>query len=149
MKAINFLFLLSVVLASVDIRGEGRPEKADEAQKSSVLEQLQGIDELNPRDWGIRNGCISMSRVRSIDFVDDQKALISLSGKKKKALLTLRRECRGIESNGFVHQSRSGDICARFDSLKVIRSGFTCQIESIEPYVELEEPSPEKDGNEN
>ena len=43
---------------------------------------------LNPKVWGIHNGCVSRSRIRHINFIDDEKAIIDMMG-KKKILLTM------------------------------------------------------------
>jgi hypothetical protein len=108
--------------------------KVDDAD---VLNRLKNLSDVDPREWGIRNGCISLRRIKNIRFVDDQSAVIEMRG-KKKALLRLRRECRGIKSEGFAHQARGGQLCARFDHLEVLNRGFPCTIESIEPYLEVE-----------
>ena len=48
----------------------------EEAQEISIIDRLRAIDDVNGRDWGIRNGCISLNRIRSINFIDDQSAVI-------------------------------------------------------------------------
>ena len=111
-------------------------DKGVKTPGSSILDRLKGISNLNLADWGIRNGCISLVRVKSIRFVDDQSAVIELKG-KKKALLRLRRECPGIKREGFIHRSHGRQLCARFDQFEVIDRGIPCSIESIEPYVEV------------
>ena len=105
-----------------------------------VLDRLKNISEVDPRAWGIRNGCINLRRIKNIRFVDDQSAVIDMRG-NKKALLRLRRECPGIKSEGFSHQPHGGQLCARFDRLEVLNRGFPCSIESIEPYFEVESHS--------
>lgn len=114
-----------------------------EGSADELKTQLDNLEKLDPRKWGIRNGCISLSRIRSINFTDDQTAIVKMTG-RKKALLSLRRECRGIRTNGFVHSTRGDTLCARFDVLRVVDSGSICRIESIVPYVELEEDSPQR-----
>ena len=118
--------------------------------ESSVVESAQDLD---PKDWGIRNGCISRSRIRHMHFVDDETAIIDIMG-KKKVLLTMRRECRGIKREGFISRVRGNSLCARFDRFEVLDTGMPCSIKSLEPYIEpeeedIEEPKDSKDQNEN
>ena len=117
-----------------DIANKNKMDDAD------VMDRLKNISEVDPKEWGIRNGCINLRRIKNIRFVDDQSAVIEMRG-NKKALLRLRRECLGIKSEGFAHQARGGKLCARFDHLEVLDRGFPCSIESIEPYFEVESRS--------
>ena len=73
----------------------------EESQDISIIDRLRAIDDVNGRDWGIRNGCISLRRIRSINFIDDQSAVIQLA-RDKEVILRLRRECRGIGSEAFI-----------------------------------------------
>jgi hypothetical protein len=108
-----------------------------EMDEEDVLERLKNIGDIDPVEWGIRNNCIALRRIKHIRFVDDQSAIIEMRG-NKKALLRLRRECRGIKSEGFLHKARGGSLCVRFDRLEVQNRGMTCSIESIEPYFVVE-----------
>jgi len=102
---------------------------------SSVLVKLEQIEEVDPKEWGIRNGCISRSRIRSIRFIDDQSAIVKMMG-KKKILLTMRKECNGIAREGFITRVNGNKLCAKFDRFEVIDRGISCAIESFEPYIE-------------
>ena len=117
-----------------DIANKNKMDDAD------VMDRLKNISEVDPKEWGIRNGCINLRRIKNIRFVDDQSAVIEMRG-NKKALLRLRRECPGIKREGFLHEARSGQLCARFDRLEVRNRGFPCSIESIEPYFDVESHS--------
>ena len=121
---------------AVDGANQSAGDKRVKTPGSIILDRLKGISDLNPADWGIRNDCISLLRVKNIRFVDDQSAVIELRG-NKKALLRLRRECPGIKREGFIHRSDGRRLCARFDQFEVIDRGIPCSIESIEPYVEV------------
>ena len=109
---------------------------------SSVLERLEQIEEVDPKGWGIRNGCISRARIKSIHFIDDQSAIVNMMG-KKKILLTMRRECRGIKREGYITRVRGNTLCAKFDRFEVIDRGLSCAIKSFEPYIE---PITQEDG---
>ena len=108
---------------------------AEATNTSSVIEKLEQIEGVDYKDWGIRNGCISRSRIRNIHFIDDQSAIIKMTG-KKKILLTMRRECHGIAREGYISRVRGGQLCAKFDRFEVIDRGISCAIKSLEPYVE-------------
>lgn len=136
-----FLFCSSA-LGDDEPQAPGAEDTAVETEMS-LTDKVKQIGDVDPAQYGIRNGCVSLSRIRSINFIDDQTAIVSMRG-RKKILLRLRRECHGIEYNGFVHQTRGQDLCARFDSLRVMRTGTQCQIESLEPYIEVEDPPKEK-----
>ena len=144
-------FVLSVVFSSSAIAELQGSEEINVGMESSVVESAQDLD---PKDWGIRNGCISRSRIRHMHFVDDETAIIDIMG-KKKVLLTMRRECRGIKREGFITRVRGNSLCARFDRFEVLDTGMSCSIKSLEPYIEPEEventenPKDSKDQNEN
>ena len=112
----------------------------EEAQEISIIDRLRAIDDVNGRDWGIRNGCISLNRIRSINFIDDQSAVIQL-GHDKEVILRLRRECRGIGSEVFIYKTRGRQLCERFDSLRLVTTERDCLIQSIEPHLKIEEVS--------
>ena len=111
------------------------PATTEPKNTSRVMDKLEEIEGLDYKDWGIRNGCISRSRIRNIRFIDDQTAIIKMMG-KKKILLTMRRECHGIAREGYISRVRGGQLCAKFDRFEVIDRGISCAIESLEPYVE-------------
>ncbi|MGB2045869.1 MAG: DUF6491 family protein [Porticoccaceae bacterium] len=110
----------------------------EESQDISIIDRLRAIDDVNGRDWGIRNGCISLRRIRSINFIDDQSAVIQL-GRDKEVILRLRRECRGIGSEAFIYKTRGHQLCERFDSLRLVTTERDCLIQSIEPYLKIEQ----------
>ena len=144
-------FVLSVVFSISAIAELEGSEEINVGMESSVVESAQDLD---PKDWGIRNGCISRSRIRHMHFVDDETAIIDIMG-RKKVLLTMRRECRGIKREGFITRVRGNSLCARFDRFEVLDTGTSCAIKSLEPYIEpeevedIEEPKDSKDQNEN
>ena len=153
MKISKFLVatVFSVVFGGSAIAELHGSEESDVGMESSVSELAQDLD---PKDWGIRNGCISRSRIRHMHFVDDETAIIEIMG-KKKVLLTMRRECRGIKREGYITRVRGNQLCARFDRFEVLDTGMSCSIKSLEPYIEPEEaentenPKDSKDQNEN
>ena len=119
--------------------------KATSAEPLSLTDQLKSIkDEVNPAAWKIRNGCVTLKRIKRIRFLDDQTALMSMRG-KKKIILRLKRECPGIKRSGYVHHTVGHRLCAGFDRFSVLGSGFSCRIDSLEPYVNIEEPQSEID----
>ena len=144
-------FVLSVVFSISAIAELEGSEEINVGMESSVVESAQDLD---PKDWGIRNGCISRSRIRHMHFVDDETAIIDIMG-RKKVLLTMRRECRGIKREGFITRVRGNSLCARFDRFEVLDTGISCAIKSLEPYIEpeevedIEEPKDSKDQDEN
>ena len=144
-------FVLSVVFSSSAIAELQGSEEINVGMESSVVESAQDLD---PKDWGIRNGCISRSRIRHMHFVDDETAIIDIMG-RKKVLLTMRRECRGIKREGFITRVRGNLLCARFDRFEVLDTGMSCSVKSLEPYIEpeededIEEPKDSKDQNKN
>jgi hypothetical protein len=144
-------FVFSVVFSVIAIAELQGSEESNGGMESSAPESAQDLD---PKDWGIRNGCISRSRVRHMHFVDDETAIIDIMG-KKKVLLTMRRECRGIKREGFITRVRGNSLCARFDRFEVLDTGISCAIKSLEPYIEpeevedIEEPKDSKDQDEN
>lgn len=130
------LFMLSIV-ATTATSSDTNSAK-EESREISIIDRLNAINEVSARDWGIRNGCISLNRIRSIHFVDDQSAVIQL-GRGKEVILRLRRECRGIRSEAFIYKTRGHQLCERFDSLRLVATERDCLIQSIEPYVKIED----------
>ena len=143
--------VFSIVFSGIAIAELQGSEERNVGMESSAPESAQDLD---PKDWGIRNGCISRSRIRHMHFVDDETAIIDIMG-RKKVLLTMRRECRGIKREGFITRVRGNSLCARFDRFEVLDTGISCAIKSLEPYIEpeevedIEEPKDSKDQNEN
>ena len=140
------LFLPALVFTSstygeqIDINSPSNPKS------SSLADQLSSIEtEIDPAAWNIRNGCVTLRRVKRIKFLDDQTALMSMRNRnpdRKKIILKLRRECPGIKRNGFIHRASGQRLCVGFDRFIVMgSSGFSCRVESLEPYIDIEEPS--------
>lgn len=137
--------LTAVVLASISYGEQVDVNKASAPQVASLTDQLKAIeDEVNPAAWNIRGGCVTLNRVKRIKFLDDQTALMSMRNRnpdRKKIILKLRRECPGIKRNGYIHRTSGLRLCAGFDRFVVMgSSGYSCRIESLEPYVNIEEP---------
>ena len=104
----------------------------------SVVDRMKAIDDVNPKKWGIRKNCLLISSIRSINFRNDQSAIVDI-GRGKEVLLRLRRECKGIRSEGFMYTARGPRLCARFDRFELLRSKRICQIESFEPHLVVED----------
>ena len=109
----------------------------------SILDRMHAIEDVDPKAYGARRGCVSLSRIKHIRFQDDQNAIIDL-GRGKKLLLRLHRECTGIKDKGFEYESRSGQLCAKFAYFNVIGRSMHCTLESITPYVNIEDIKPEE-----
>ena len=115
------------------------------AEPQSLSDRIKGIEyTVNPADWKIHNGCVMLRRIKRIKFVDDQTAILSMRG-KKKVILRLKRNCPGIKSSGFMHQTVGSRLCAGFDRLIAMGTGYSCRIDSLEPDVELEQSPVDKD----
>ena len=121
---------------------EGSPHQSAEGS-ASILERMHAIEDVDPKAYGVRRGCVSLSRIKHIRFQDDQNAIIDL-GRGKKLLLRLHRECTGIKDKGFEYESRSGQLCAKFAYFNVIGRSMHCTLESITPYVNIEDIKPEE-----
>ncbi|MDA9096189.1 hypothetical protein N9J88_07335 [Porticoccaceae bacterium] len=121
---------------------EGSPHQSAEGS-ASILERMHAIEDVDPKAYGVRRGCVSLSRIKHIRFQDDQNAIIDL-GRGKKLLLRLHRECTGIKDKGFEYESRSGQLCAKFAYFNVIGRSMHCTLESITPYVNIEDIKPQE-----
>ena len=129
-----FLFTAFIAEASSDTDANSFPDNA-----STNSTSLPEVDDVEPREWGIRNNCVSINRIRNFSLIDNKSAVLEMLG-GKKILMRFKQDCSGLRHNGFVYSSRSGQLCARFDSIKVLQQGSVCRLESFEPYIELEEP---------
>ena len=109
----------------------------------SILERMHAIEDVDPKAYGVRRGCVSLNRIKHIRFQDDQNAIIDL-GRGKGLLLRLHRECIGIKDKGFEYESRSGQLCARSSYFNVIGRSMHCTLESITPYINIEDIKPEE-----
>ncbi|UTW46173.1 hypothetical protein KFE80_04560 [bacterium SCSIO 12696] len=106
---------------------------------ASEVDELPSDYDLDPKKWGINSGCIRTNRIRSMNFVSDQSAVLKVSG-KKYILMTLSRPCRGVQRRGVSYESRTGRLCARFDRIVSLETGISCQIKSFDPYLLPDEP---------
>ena len=122
---------------------EGSLNTKDAEGSVSILERMHAIEGVDPKAYGVRRGCVSLSRIKHIRFQDDQNAIIDL-GRGKKLLLRLHRECTGIKDKGFEYESRSGQLCAKFAYFNVIGRSMHCTLESITPYVNIEDIKPQE-----
>jgi hypothetical protein len=104
---------------------------------NGVMEKLQSIKDGKHSDFGIKNNCINTSRIRSLNFVDDQMAYLDV-GRGRQVVLYLSDKCPGIKARGFFQKTRANRLCARFDSFEVIDTGMRCRIQSLEPHITLE-----------
>ena len=110
----------------------------------SLMARLGEIDPIDEKKWGIHKGCLDLSRIKKISFIDDQSAIISLGG-KKKASLRLGSVCTGIKSHGYMLIRNNAKVCERFTRFKALVGGMSsCIVAAIDPYVELEDP-PERE----
>ncbi len=99
------------------------------------------IDEdLDPAEWGIHNGCIRTSRIKSLRFIDETSALIEISN-NKTIMMKLKQRCPGVKNHGISYKTQTGTLCARMDFVTSLQTRFSCQIESFEPYLTLDDPS--------
>tara|TARA_B110000503_G_scaffold141860_1_gene236738 strand:+ start:7008 stop:7463 length:456 start_codon:yes stop_codon:yes gene_type:complete len=137
--------LIGVLWFSLVLAAEPAAEDETTAETDrSLTEEMESIDQAVTADaWNIRNGCVPLRRVRRIEFVDDQTAIITLFG-KKKVVLRLQRVCPGIKRNGFLHENRGHRLCEGFDRFTVLGGSMTsCRVESLEPYITIEAAEPE------
>ena len=112
-------------------------DRVESTPNSALIEKLRALDEQRLGNYGIRNNCIKADRIRSIQFEDDQTAVVDM-GLRRKIILTLRRECRGISKQGYIQRTRGNTLCAKFDRFEVLQTGIQCEIESLQPYVRLD-----------
>ena len=139
-----FFTMVSLFTAPVYSEQEDTKTAPDTDKGLSLADQVKSIDDqINPAAWNTRNGCVVLRRIKHIKFVDDQTALMSMRGKnqgRNKIILRLRRECPGIRHSGYVHRTSGLRLCEGFDRFSVMGSGFSCRVESLEPYIDIEEP---------
>lgn len=92
---------------------------------------------LDKAEWGIRNGCIANMNIQRVHFISNTTGLIELNG-NRKVKVTLRNRCSGIRTEGYVHKPINNRFCEG-DMLRVINYGHTCVVDTLEPYIVLEE----------
>ena len=133
------LVILIVKLSWSEIMTEPTNEllRTESQLKNGVMEKLLSINDAKHSDFGIKNNCINTSRIRSLNFVDDQMAYLDV-GRGRQVVLSLSDKCPGIKVRGFIHKTRANRLCARFDSFEVIDTGMRCRIQSLEPHITLD-----------
>lgn len=143
MKLVKLCLPLVLMSALAGLTFAEETPVEQEGESSSVVDRMKAIDEVNPKSWGIRNNCIAVSRIRGINFRDDQSAIVDV-GRGKEVLMRLKRECNGIKIEGYMYKPRGIRLCARYDYLTLLRSKRICHIASFEPYLVVEEPENEE-----
>lgn len=138
------LSLLSMVGLTSFISAQDLSVPETDLGAENSVDDVESVLALDPKAWGIRNGCVSRSRIKSIRWIDDQSAIVHMMG-KKKVLLTLRKECRGIKRHGYLSKVRGNQLCERFDRFQVLEFGTLCTVASLEPYVELPDSNTDSD----
>lgn len=123
------MILLTLLLGNSLLLAEDQPEQP--TQPGAYTE----LDDLNPREWGIDNGCIQTSRIQNFRYFEAGAARVTLVG-GKEVIMRFTNKCSGFRHNGIIYETRIGKLCAGFDSVRVLKQGTICPIESIEPYVE-------------
>lgn len=93
----------------------------------------------------IRNGCINNILIDRVRFDSNTTGIIDLVG-KRKVKITLKNRCPSISTQGYVHKPINNNFCEG-DILRVIGYGYTCVVDTLEPYVEptKEESTPSAD----
>lgn len=119
-----FAIALSVFLISLQALAE---EPSPDGVDPEVREDGDGI---------IRNGCIANMGIRNVKFTSGSTGVIEVQG-NHKLLLTLKRPCPGIRSEGYVHKPINNRFCEG-DMLRVINYGNVCIVDTIRPYVAME-----------
>ena len=109
------------------------PLSADE-EKSRIDKILDaaGDETVDETKWGIRNGCITHTRIKRVHFTSNEIGVIELVG-GDKVVVTLRNRCSGIRNEGYVHKPVNGKFCEG-DMLRVIHYGTVCTVDKIRPY---------------
>ncbi len=102
-----------------------------------TVKLLKSKKTLNLEDWGIYNGCISSNRIQKIKVLDAHSAMLSLVDGKKVKIHFMKR-CDGIKQHGFVYTARNNMFCTHNYSVRVLHTGTHCQVETIEPYLDME-----------
>lgn len=121
------------------------PASGAQTELERGAEPEAGIEDIDPTKWGIRNDCVSTRRIRNADVLSSDTVLLTMTG-GKKILMHFKKSCRGLKHNGFVYSSRTGKLCARFDSVTVMDTGSICLLEAFEPFLELDIAEPINEG---
>lgn len=86
--------------------------------------------------------CLSVSRIRNTDIIDDRTILFFLRGNKQTYRAYLPRECPGLERNDrFAYEARNGQLCD-VDVITVLEQigvsltpTFTCRLGKFIPIT--------------
>lgn len=86
--------------------------------------------------------CLSVSRIRNTDIIDDRTILFFLRGNKETYRAYLPRECPGLERNDrFAYEARNGKLCD-VDVITVLEQigvsltpTFTCRLGKFIPIT--------------
>jgi hypothetical protein len=99
--------------------------------------------------------CITTSRIRDTDIIDDRTIVFRMRGNREVYRNYLPRECPGLERNDrFSHRTMNGQLCD-IDTITVleqfagrINESFTCRLGEFIPITreEAEELELEKEG---
>ena len=116
----------------------GEPDEQVTPLSEMLSTEYEVVDEAQADAWGIHNNCINLNQVSSFNFRDDQQAILTMRAGKKKILMTLTRKCAGVKNDGFITNTRTTQLCARFDHIQSMWSKQICQIKSFHPVIELE-----------
>lgn len=98
-----------------------------------------------PVDWQVRNGCIQNYHIKRVNFIDNKTGIMDLSG-GRKVKVTLVKACSGIRQDGYVHKPVNNQFCEG-DTLRIMRSGGVCVVDTLEPYVEPSKAKPDTKTN--
>lgn len=120
----RYLFLSLLTLATL------KPAQAKEARDYEEAEA-------SLESWGIHNNCINLQQIKRVNVRSDEVVFIELSG-GRKVMMNFKNTCRGLKYNGYIHSTRTNNLCAKFDTIRVINRGTTCMIESFIPVEELD-----------
>ncbi len=78
----NLIWLLlvpAIYCEAADQTHQGESSAAErEPAALGIMERVASIGNVSPSKYGIRNGCIFLSRIRSIRFKDDQIAIVDV-----------------------------------------------------------------------
>lgn len=109
---------------------------AEDSVSDTEIRNVNGdINEVvDPADWGIYNGCISNNRIRAINVLGVNAAILELVDGKKVVMQFMGR-CRGIRQYGFVYTTKNNLLCTKNHSVRVMETGNYCEVESLKPYL--------------
>ena len=136
----RYIHCLAVILLALFSMLAWTAEESEGELKSPDL----NYDEVDPKDWGIQNGCIRINQIKSFTYVSPKTAKIDV-GRDKSVIMTFRNECTGFDVRGVLYETRTGELCARFDHVTVLGYRTVCQIESIEPFLGLDQPDQQEE----